>query len=191
MEDTAERKLSFAIRRPRGYLHDMMRTMHDAGPGHLFLAVHDGSPLADVFTFSEKYRFTHGVSSTEKRSYNPNHLLQWEVMRWAIERGIKYYDMVGSPEPENRNVNNPYNRVTGSRSASAGTSRTSSVPGSTGQKRPRESPVQLRAGILPSLPQAQGQRVLLARRRLRRVPCRHTSAFGPHFSARLLRRLVG
>ena len=111
MEDTTERKLSFAIRRPRGYLHDMMRTMHDAGPGHLFLAVHDGSPLADVFTFSEKYRFTHGVSSTEKRSYNPNHLLQWEVMRWAIERGIKYYDMVGSPEPENRNVNNPYNRV--------------------------------------------------------------------------------
>jgi Acetyltransferase (GNAT) domain len=111
MEDTAERKLSFAIRRPRGYLHDMMRTMHDAGPGHLFLAVHDGSPLADVFTFSEKYRFTHGVSSTEKRSYNPNHLLQWEVMRWAIERGIKYYDLVGSPEPENRNVNNPYNRV--------------------------------------------------------------------------------
>jgi hypothetical protein len=60
-------------------------------------------------------------------------------MHWARERSIKYYDMVGSPKPENRNVNNLYNRVTGSRSASAGTSRTSWVPGSTGQKRPRES----------------------------------------------------
>jgi Acetyltransferase (GNAT) domain len=191
MEDTAERKLSFAIRRPRGYLHDMMRTMHDAGPGHLFLAVHDGSPLADVFTFSEKYRFTHGVSRTEKRSYDPNHLLPWEVMRWARERGIKYYDMVGIPEPENRNVNTPTTASPGLRSASAGISRTSWVPGSTGQTRPRESPVQLRAGILPSLLQAQGQRVLLARRRLRRVPSRHASAFGLRFSARLLRRLVG
>jgi lipid II:glycine glycyltransferase (peptidoglycan interpeptide bridge formation enzyme) len=30
MEDTAERKSGFTIRRPKAYLHDMMRTMHDA-----------------------------------------------------------------------------------------------------------------------------------------------------------------
>lgn len=110
MEDTAERKEGFTIRRPRGYLHDMMRTMHDAGQGHLFLAVHEGRPLAGVFifTFGEKYWFMHGASSTEKRSYNPNHLLQWEVMRWARQRGIRYYDMVGIPKPENRNEDDPY-----------------------------------------------------------------------------------
>ncbi len=110
MEDTAERKSGFTIRRPRGYLHDMMRAMHDAGQGHLFLAVHDGAPLAGVFvfTFGGKYWFMHGASSTEKRSYNPNHLLQWEVMRWARQRGIDYYDMVGIPKPEDRNEGDPY-----------------------------------------------------------------------------------
>jgi hypothetical protein len=112
-------------------------------------------------------------------------------MRWARERAIKYYDMVSIPKPENRNVNNPYNRVYRFK-IGLGRDVTDFVgPGSTGQKRPRESLVQLRAGILPALLQAQGQRVLLARRRLRRVPCRHASAFGLRFSARLLRRLVG
>jgi hypothetical protein len=43
----------------------------------------------------------HGASSTEKRSYHPNHLLQWEVMRWT-RRGITYYDMVGVPKLEDR-----------------------------------------------------------------------------------------
>jgi len=110
MEDTAERKSGFTIRRPREYLHDMMRAMHDAGQGNLFLAVHEGKPLAGVFvfTFGEKYWFMHGASSTEKRSYNPNHLLQWEVMRWAKQRGIRYYDMVGIPKPEDRNEDDPY-----------------------------------------------------------------------------------
>jgi len=110
MEDMAERKSDFTIRRPRGYLHDMMRAMHDAGQGHLFLAVHEGTPLAGVFVFTlgEKYWFMHGASSTEKRSYNPNHLLQWEVMRWARRRGIRYYDMVGIPKPEDRNEDDPY-----------------------------------------------------------------------------------
>ena len=110
MEDTAERKSGFTIRRPRGYLHDMMRAMREAGQGHLFFAVYEGTPLAGVFifTFGEKYWFMHGASSTEKRSYNPNHLLQWEVMRWARRRGIRYYDMVGIPKPEDRNEDDPY-----------------------------------------------------------------------------------
>jgi peptidoglycan pentaglycine glycine transferase (the first glycine) len=110
MEDTAERKSGFTIRRPKEYLHDMMRTMHDAGKGHLFLAVHEGTPLAGafVFTFGQKSWFMHGASSTEKRIHNPNHLLQWEVMRWARKQGINYYDMVGIPKPENRNEDDPY-----------------------------------------------------------------------------------
>jgi len=62
--------------------------------------VHEDTPLAGVFifTFGQKYWFMHGASSTEKHTYNPNHLLQWEVMRWAREHGINYYDMVGIPK---------------------------------------------------------------------------------------------
>jgi hypothetical protein len=51
MGDTAERKSGFTRRRPREYLHDMLRTMHETGQGHLFLAVHEDTPLVGVLVF--------------------------------------------------------------------------------------------------------------------------------------------
>ncbi len=53
-----------------------------------------------TFTFGKKYWFSYGVSSNEKRNLMPSYLLQWEVMKWAKERGLRYYDMVGVPRPE-------------------------------------------------------------------------------------------
>ena len=101
---TAERN-GFIIRRSREYLHDSMGTMHDVGQGHLFFAMHEGKPLSGiyVFTFGEKCWYIHGGSSNKKRNLMPNYLLQWEVMRWAKQRDIRYYDMVGVPRPENLN----------------------------------------------------------------------------------------
>jgi lipid II:glycine glycyltransferase (peptidoglycan interpeptide bridge formation enzyme) len=37
----------------------------------------------------------------------PTYLLQWEVMRWARERGKRYYDMVAVPRPENLHEEDP------------------------------------------------------------------------------------
>ncbi len=104
MQDTADRA-GYPIRRSREYLHDNMREMHNAGRGHLFFATHEETPLAGiyVYTFGKKYWYIHGGSSNEKRSLMPNYLLQWEVMRWARQRGLTYYDMVGVPRPENFN----------------------------------------------------------------------------------------
>jgi peptidoglycan pentaglycine glycine transferase (the first glycine) len=102
MEATSERKEDYVLRRSRDYLHGVMREMHDAGQGHLFFAEHEGTPLAGmyVFTFGEKYWYMYGASSNEKRNLKPNCLLQWEVMRWARQRGLTHYDMVGVPKPE-------------------------------------------------------------------------------------------
>ena len=102
MEATSERKEDYVLRRSRDYLHGVMREMHDAGQGHLFFAEHEGTPLAGmyVFTFGEKYWYMYGASSNEKRNLKPNYLLQWEVMRWARQRGLTHYDMVGVPKPE-------------------------------------------------------------------------------------------
>ena len=104
MKDTAERA-GYPIRRSQEYLHDNMREMHDAGRGNLFFAVHEGTPLAGiyVYTFGNKCWYIHGGSSNEKRNLMPNYLLQWETMRWARQRGLTYYDMVGVPRPENLN----------------------------------------------------------------------------------------
>jgi lipid II:glycine glycyltransferase (peptidoglycan interpeptide bridge formation enzyme) len=105
MKATSERKEDYVLRRSRDYLHGVMRSMHDAGQGRLFFAEHEGTPLAGmyVFTFGEKYWYMYGASSDEKRNLKPNYVLQWEVMRWAKQRGLTHYDMVGVPKPEELN----------------------------------------------------------------------------------------
>ncbi len=105
MEATSERKEDYVLRRSRDYLYDVMRSMDDAGQGRLFFAEHEGTPLAGmyVFTFGEKYWYMYGASSDEKRNLKPNYVLQWEVMRWAKERGLTHYDMVGVPKSEQLN----------------------------------------------------------------------------------------
>jgi peptidoglycan pentaglycine glycine transferase (the first glycine) len=104
MKYTADRA-GYPIRRSQEYLHDNMRDMHAAGRGNLFFAMYEGMPLAGiyVYTFGSKCWYIHGGSSNEKRNLMPNYLLQWEAMRWARQRGLTYYDMVGVPRPENLN----------------------------------------------------------------------------------------
>jgi len=102
MKHTSERKVGYSLRRSRDYLHAVARYMYDTGQGRLFFAGHEGTPLAGiyVFTFGEKYWYMYGASGDEKRNLKPNYLLQWEVMRWAKERGLTHYDMVGVPKLE-------------------------------------------------------------------------------------------
>ncbi len=102
MKHTSERKEGYSLRRSRNYLHAVTRYMYDTGQGRLFFARHEGTPLAGiyVFTFGEKYWYMYGASGDEKRNLKPNYLLQWEVMRWAKERGLTHYDMVGVPKLE-------------------------------------------------------------------------------------------
>ncbi len=103
MELTAQRDGFF--KRPHDYLFACWQAMYDADRAHLFLAVHEGQMLAGilVFTFGHKYWYTVGASTDEKRNLMPTYQLQWEVMRWAKEQGITFYDMVAIPNPENLN----------------------------------------------------------------------------------------
>ena len=108
MQVTAERN-GFVIRRSREYLHDSMRAMYEAHQGSIYFAMHEGEPLAAVFVFAfgEKCWYIHGASSNEKRNLMPTYLLQWEVMCRAKRRGLKRYDMVAVPRPENLNEDDP------------------------------------------------------------------------------------
>jgi lipid II:glycine glycyltransferase (peptidoglycan interpeptide bridge formation enzyme) len=108
MKATSERKEDYVLRRPRDYLYGAMRDMYDADRGRLFFAEHEGTPLAGmyVFTFGEKYWYMYGASSDKKRNLKPNYLLQWEVMRWAKQRSLTHYDMVGVPKLEDLDETN-------------------------------------------------------------------------------------
>ncbi|PLS87456.1 MAG: hypothetical protein CYG60_01805 [Actinobacteria bacterium] len=99
---TAERN-GFRVRRPDDYMRSMWQTMYDAGRAHLFFATHEGERLAAmlVLNLGDKYWYTAGASTNQKRNLMAPYLLQWEVMRWAKGHGFTHYDMVGVPKPEN------------------------------------------------------------------------------------------
>jgi lipid II:glycine glycyltransferase (peptidoglycan interpeptide bridge formation enzyme) len=88
--------------RPKHYFDDAWETMISAGYGHIFLACHEGRPLAGLlaFTFGSKVWYQVGASRTEGRNLMPAHLLQFHVMEWARQRGMIYYDLVAIPNVE-------------------------------------------------------------------------------------------
>jgi peptidoglycan pentaglycine glycine transferase (the first glycine) len=106
-EQTADRN-GFAIRRPRGYNFAAWQAMYDADRAHLFFATHEGDPLSAmlVYVFGHKFWYMLGASTNEKRNLMPSYLLQWEVMRWAKQRGITSYDMVAVPSPDSLEESN-------------------------------------------------------------------------------------
>ena len=59
----------------------------------LSLEAQDGT-----FRFGNKAWYMYGASRDLHRNLMPNHLLQWEAMRWAKAQGCTVYDMWGAPD---------------------------------------------------------------------------------------------
>ena len=68
-----------------------------ANQARLFLAEQAGTLLAGVFItrVGNQGIYLYGASGNERRSAMPNHLLQWEAMRWAKAQGATLYDLWG------------------------------------------------------------------------------------------------
>ncbi|MCR4408073.1 MAG: peptidoglycan bridge formation glycyltransferase FemA/FemB family protein [Anaerolineae bacterium] len=86
--------------RPYAYYQDAWGRFLEAGRAQLFLAEHEGDTLAGLilFIFGQTAWYMYGASSAQKRELMPNHLLQWEAMRWARAQGCTVYDMWGAPD---------------------------------------------------------------------------------------------
>jgi lipid II:glycine glycyltransferase (peptidoglycan interpeptide bridge formation enzyme) len=85
--------------RSEAYFTDYWRSQIAAGEAQLLFARHESSVLAGVFvTFVGKRAwYKDGGSFDIKRELQASYLLQWEVMRWLMARGVTNYDLVGSP----------------------------------------------------------------------------------------------
>ncbi len=78
--------------------------------GALLLAEHpdEDGPVAALFLlrYGQTTWYFYGASSERRRRDMPNHLLQWEAMRWAVARGCTRYDWWGAPtdldDPDDR-----------------------------------------------------------------------------------------
>jgi lipid II:glycine glycyltransferase (peptidoglycan interpeptide bridge formation enzyme) len=63
----------------------------------------DGEPVAAIFVyhFAGRSYYLYGMSRDAHREKMPNHLLQWEAIRYARAAGCRFYDLWGAPDSFN------------------------------------------------------------------------------------------
>jgi peptidoglycan pentaglycine glycine transferase (the first glycine) len=88
------------IIRPFDYYRDAWGDFVAAGLAQSFIAEFEGEPLAALllFRFGRTAWYMYGASSNQHRNRMPNHLLQWEAIRWAKAAGCTLYDFWGAPD---------------------------------------------------------------------------------------------
>lgn len=88
------------IIRPLEYYHDAWGLFLEAGLACPLIAECAGEALAALilFHFGERAWYMYGASRDARRELMPNHLLQWEAIRWARASGYRVYDMWGAPD---------------------------------------------------------------------------------------------
>jgi lipid II:glycine glycyltransferase (peptidoglycan interpeptide bridge formation enzyme) len=96
------------------YYRDVWSTLMRAGLAQIFLAQvsrpsTSSSLRADsaqdetiagliLFVFAGRAWYFYGASRNSHRELMPNHLLQWEAIRWAQQQGCREYDFWGAPD---------------------------------------------------------------------------------------------
>jgi lipid II:glycine glycyltransferase (peptidoglycan interpeptide bridge formation enzyme) len=91
--------------RPVAYYQDAWGSFIESGLAQPLIAEVDASAVAMVivFRFGDRAWYMYGASRDQHREKMPNHLLQWEAMRWAKSVGCAVYDMWGAPDELDEN----------------------------------------------------------------------------------------
>jgi lipid II:glycine glycyltransferase (peptidoglycan interpeptide bridge formation enzyme) len=89
----------FVIRTP-DYYDDVWGRFVRAGLAQPLLALVDGEPVAALilYRFGPRAWYLYGMSRDLHRDKMPNHLLQWEAIRWSKAAGCTHYDLWGAPD---------------------------------------------------------------------------------------------
>lgn len=98
----------FIIRSPQ-YYREFYRAF--GSNGGLFFAYVEDKPVAGAFAMvqGQKSMYKDGASVRERPAYGASHLLQWEVIKWAKEKGSKAHDLAGVPPiAEIKNPTHPF-----------------------------------------------------------------------------------
>lgn len=93
MQVTGERD-GFNVR-PRSYFVRMLEALGEHV--RLYMAFYEGKPISGAVTtnYAGKTCYVYGASDNESRNVMPNYLIQWEMIKWAIETGCTVYDFQG------------------------------------------------------------------------------------------------
>ena len=93
MQVTGQRD-GFAVR-PKAYFARMLEAL---GPhARLYMGFYEGTPVCGALStnYAGKVCYVYGASDNIHRDVMPNYLMQWEMIRWAIETGCTVYDFQG------------------------------------------------------------------------------------------------
>jgi peptidoglycan pentaglycine glycine transferase (the first glycine) len=93
------RRDGFAVH-SREYYETAYRLFVPSGLARLLLATYQDKVIAGlmVFAFGQRAWYMYGASSDRERNRMPNHLLQWQAIRWAKAQGCLAYDLWGIPD---------------------------------------------------------------------------------------------
>lgn len=93
------RRDGFAVH-SRDYYETAYRLFVPTGLARLFLATYQDEVIAGLmaFAFGRRAWYLYGASADKERHRMPNHLLQWEAIRWAKQQGCLTYDLWGIPD---------------------------------------------------------------------------------------------
>jgi len=89
----------FAIR-SADYYRDAWGTFIRDGLAQPLVAEAESQPIAGlvVYRYAANAWYLYGMSRDRFRELMPNHLLQWEAIRWARAQGCATYDFWGAPD---------------------------------------------------------------------------------------------
>jgi hypothetical protein len=81
--------------RPKSYFTRFLTAMGDHA--RLYMGTCKGQTVcgAIAVNFSNKCCYVYGASDNVYRDAMPNYLMQWEMMRWALQTGCEVYDFQG------------------------------------------------------------------------------------------------
>lgn len=104
LSDTA--KGQFGLR-SFDYYKTFWQRFEKSGLGQLFFASYNGEVVAGAYAmvFGKKSTYKDGASVRKRTTYGASHLLQWQVISWAKQKGSKVHDFCGSPPSDQ--INNP------------------------------------------------------------------------------------
>jgi len=88
------------IIRPIEYYRDAWSSFTSADLAQPLIAEVEGEAVAGsiLFRFGSRAWFMYGMSRDAHRDKMPNHLLQWEAIRWIKSHGGEVYDWWGAPD---------------------------------------------------------------------------------------------
>ncbi len=101
LKETCERD-GFLVRGYE-YFSNMWDLLYPRGYLKMFLTYYEDTPVSGslCYLWGDKAMYTYGASSNQFRKHMPNHLMQWEMIKWAHDNNCRIYDFRGvSPRKE-------------------------------------------------------------------------------------------